>query len=47
MQLLIPVAAGLEGVVKKQLLSLGYGKAPAENGRIELAGDWADVATSF
>lgn len=44
MQLLIPVAAGLEGVVKKQLLSLGYGKAPAENGRIELAGDWADVA---
>lgn len=44
MQLLIPVAAGLEGVVKKQLLSLGYGKAPAKNGRIELAGDWADVA---
>lgn len=30
MQLLIPVAAGLEGVVKKQLLSLGYGKAPAK-----------------
>ncbi len=44
MQLLIPAAAGLEGVVKRQLLSLGYPKAPAENGRLALEGDWEDVA---
>lgn len=44
MRLSIPVAAGLEGVVKKQLYALGYGKSPAENGRIALEGDWTDVA---
>ncbi|MBQ8885698.1 MAG: class I SAM-dependent RNA methyltransferase [Clostridia bacterium] len=44
MRLSIPVAAGLESVVKKQLYSLGYGKAPAENGRILVEGDWEDVA---
>jgi len=44
MQLLIPVAAGLESVVKRQLFSLGYEKAPAFNGRIEVQGDWTDIA---
>ena len=44
MKLLIPVAAGLEQITKRQLLSLGYEKAPAENGRLELDGDWQDVA---
>ena len=44
MRLLIPVAAGLEGVVKRQLLALGYARAPAVNGRLETEGDWADVA---
>lgn len=44
MELLIPVAAGLEAVVKKQLFSLGYERAPAFNGRIEVEGDWNDVA---
>ena len=44
MDLLVPVAAGAEGVVKRQLLSLGYPKAPAFDGRIQLSGDWRDVA---
>ncbi len=44
MKLLIPVAAGLEQIVKRQLLALGYAKAPAENGRLELDGDFSDVA---
>ena len=44
MQLLIPVAAGFEQTVKRQLLSLGYEKTPAQNGRIELEGDWQDIA---
>lgn len=44
MQLLIPVAAGLEAVVKRQIFALGYDKAPAFNGRIEVEGDWTDVA---
>ena len=44
MKLLIPVAAGLEQVTKRQLFSLGYEKAPAENGRIQLDGTWQDVA---
>ena len=39
MELLIPVAFGQEQTTKRQLLSLGYEKAPAENGRIELSGD--------
>jgi len=44
MDLLIPVASGLEQTVKRQLFSLGYEKAPAQNGRIEVEGDWQDVA---
>ncbi len=44
MKLLIPVAAGLEQVTKRQLFALGYEKAPAENGRISLDGTWQDVA---
>lgn len=44
MKLLIPVASGLEQITKRQLFSLGFEKAPAENGRIEVEGDWQDVA---
>lgn len=44
MKLLIPVASGLEQIVKRQLSSLGYDRAPADNGRIELEGDWEDIA---
>ncbi len=44
MKLLIPVASGLEQITKRQLLSLGFEKAPAENGRIEIEGSWQDVA---
>ncbi len=44
MKLLIPVAAGLEQITKRQLFSLGYDRAPAENGRIEIEGDWQDIA---
>ena len=44
MKLLIPVASGLEQITKRQLFSLGYEKAPADNGRIEVEGDWQDVA---
>ena len=44
MKLLIPVASGLEQITKRQLFSLGYEKAPADNGRIEVDGDWQDVA---
>lgn len=44
MKLLVPVAFGLEAVVKRQLKTLGYEKAPAENGRISLEGGWEDVA---
>ncbi len=44
MKLLIPVASGLEQTTKRQLFALGYEKAPADNGRIEVDGDWQDVA---
>ena len=44
MKLLIPVQAGLESVVKRQLAKIGYPKAPAENGRIAVDGSWQDVA---
>ena len=44
MKLLIPVASGLEQITKRQLFSLGFTKAPAENGRIEVDGDWLSVA---
>ncbi len=44
MKLLIPVTAGCEASVKRQLKALGYGDCPAEAGRISLAGDFTDVA---
>ncbi len=44
MKLLIPVASSLEAVVKRQLNKLGYERAPANNGRISVEGDWQDVA---
>ncbi len=44
MKLLIPVASGLEQITKRQLLKLGFERAPADNGRIEVEGDWQDVA---
>ena len=44
MKLLIPVASGLEQTTKRQLLTLGFDKAPADNGRLEVEGDWQDVA---
>ncbi len=44
MKLLIPVAFGQERATKRQLQTLGFEKAPADNGRIELNGDWADIA---
>ena len=44
MKLLIPVPSGIEQITKRQLFSLGYEKAPADNGRIEVEGDWQDIA---
>ena len=44
MKLLIPVASGLEQTTKRQLFTLGFEKAPADNGRLEVDGDWQDVA---
>ena len=44
MKLLIPVASGLEQTTKRQLFALGYEKAPADNGRIEVDGDFSDIA---
>lgn len=44
MRLLIPVAFGQEQTTKRQLYALGFEKAPAENGRIEVEGDWNAVA---
>ena len=44
MEILIPVASGLEQTVKRQLFKLGYEKTPADNGRVSLSGDWQDVA---
>ena len=44
MKLLIPVASGLEQTTKRQLFGLGFEKAPADNGRIEVEGDWQDIA---
>ena len=44
MKLLIPVASGLEQITKRQLFSLGFERAPADNGRIEIEGDWQDIA---
>ena len=44
MKLLIPVAAGLEASVKRQLKKMGYVDCPATGGRIALEGGWEDVA---
>lgn len=44
MKLLIPVASGLEQITKRQLFALGFERAPADNGRIEVEGNWQDVA---
>ncbi|MCD8306808.1 MAG: class I SAM-dependent RNA methyltransferase [Clostridia bacterium] len=44
MKLLIPVAFGLEAVVKRQLKKLGYDHAPATNGRLAVEGDWTDIS---
>ena len=44
MKLLIPVASGLEQITQRQLFSLGFDRAPADNGRIEVEGDWQDIA---
>ena len=44
MKLLIPVASGLEQITKRQLFFLGFEKAPADNGRIEVEGTWEDIA---
>lgn len=44
MRLLVPVQSGFESVVKKELFSLGYEKAPAENGRVCVEGDFSDIA---
>ena len=44
MKLLIPVPSGIEQITKRQLFTLGYEKAPADNGRIEVEGDWQDIA---
>lgn len=44
MRLWIPVQSGFESVVKRELYSLGFEKAAAENGRIAVEGDYSDVA---
>ena len=45
MRLLIPVASGVEAVVKRQLTLLGYPDTRAINGRVAVDGcDWSDVA---
>ncbi len=45
MRLLIPVASGVEAVVKRQLTLLGYPDTRAINGRVAVDGcDWLDVA---
>ncbi len=45
MTILIPVATGVEAVVKRQLNLLGYGDCPALNGRLVVQNcGWKDVA---
>ncbi|MCD8295686.1 MAG: class I SAM-dependent RNA methyltransferase [Clostridia bacterium] len=44
MKLLVPVAFGLEAVVKRQLRKLGYDRAPATNGRLAVEGGWEDIS---
>ena len=44
MKLLIPAATGIEAVVKRQLLNLGYGNTRAINGRVAVENcTWQDV----
>ena len=43
--ILVPCATGIEAVVKRQLVQLGYPELPAVNGRIRIPQcDWEDVA---
>lgn len=44
MNLSVPVAAGVEAAVKRELKSMGYGDCPAVAGRVRLSGGWEDVA---
>lgn len=44
MELLIPAAFGLEAVVKRELIRLGYPDSKAINGRIGVTGQMSDVA---
>lgn len=44
MEILIPVATGIESVVKRQLYKLGYEDTKAINGRIAVNGDFFDIA---
>lgn len=44
MDLLIPSAFGVEGIVKRQLSALGYKDCRAEDGKVALVGDINDIA---
>ena len=44
MEILIPVAAGIEAAAKREIERLGYGHAPAVRGRIALRGGWEEIA---
>ena len=44
MNLSVPVAAGIEAAVKRELKGMGYGDCPAVAGRVRLSGGWEDVA---
>ena len=44
MDLLIPVASGIEAAVKREIERLGFGHAPAIRGRIAISGGWEEVA---
>ena len=44
MKLQIAVATGIEAAVKREILRMGLGHAPAIRGRIELSGGWDTVA---
>ncbi len=44
MDLLIPVASGIEAAVKREIERLSFGHAPAIRGRIALSGGWEEVA---
>ncbi|MBR7186143.1 MAG: class I SAM-dependent RNA methyltransferase [Clostridia bacterium] len=44
MNILIPVASGIEAAAKREIERMGLGHAPAVRGRIELEGGWETVA---